>query len=92
MGAHMPNARRKPTAAVPEAPRKRRISLSVRGDLIECARTAGINLSEFAEKALIEKLREIERDRWREENRAAIKHFNARIERDGPLNADLLAF
>lgn len=90
----MPNTRlyRRPPAPVTDPARKRRISLSVRGDLIEYARTAGINLSEFAEKALTEKLREIERDRWREENRAAIQHFNERIERDGPLNADLLAF
>lgn len=78
-----------PTPA-PEA--KRRLNVSVRGDLIERAREAGLNLSELVEQSLLRRLREEEARRWKEDNREAIAAYNARIERDGPLNADLLRF
>lgn len=71
---------------------KRRLNITVSADVIERARAAGLNLSQIAEESLLQKLREEEQRRWREDNRAAIEHFNARVERDGPLNADLLAF
>jgi antitoxin CcdA len=71
---------------------KRRINLTMRADILERARAAGLNLSQLAEDAIIQRLRESEWQRWREENAEAIKAYNERIERDGPWNKDLLRF
>jgi Post-segregation antitoxin (ccd killing mechanism protein) encoded by the F plasmid len=80
--------------AAPNAYRsgKRRLNLSVRGDLIDRARRAGLNLSRVFEDSLSQRLREEEGRRWLEENREAIEHHRKRIERDGPWNKDLIRF
>jgi antitoxin CcdA len=64
----------------------------MRADILERARAAGLNLSQLAEDAIIQRLRESEWQRWRQENAEAIKAYNERIERDGPWNKDLLRF
>lgn len=80
--------------AAPRASRagKRRLNLSVRSDLIDRARAAGLNLSQVLEDSLAQWLREAEGRRWMEENRKAIAAYNARVERDGPWNQDLVRF
>ena len=81
-----------------EAPRvaynaaKQRLNVTVRGDLIERARAAGLNISSVVEESLTERLRKAEGERWLAENAEAIAYHKARIERDGPLNADLVRF
>lgn len=72
--------------------RRSRVNLTVRADLLIQARKQKMNLSRFLEEILTEALRAERARRWQEENRQALEHFNRRIERDGPLNADLLAF
>ena len=62
---------------------KRAANVSVRRDLLEAARAAGVNLSATLERALIEELRELQRRRWREENREAIAAYNEHIAKHG---------
>lgn len=71
---------------------KRRLNLSVSAELIERAREQGLNLSNVLEESLTERLRKAEAERWLAENAEAIAYHNARIARDGPLNADLIRF
>ena len=55
---------------------KKATNVSIRTDLLEAAREAKLNLSATFERALIEELRRAQRERWREENRAAIAAHN----------------
>lgn len=71
---------------------KRRLNVSVSAELIERARAQGLNLSSVLEEGLTERLRKAEAERWLAENAEAIAYHNARIARDGPLNADLIRF
>lgn len=80
-----------PKAAVPSTT-KRRINLTVDAGLVERARAVGLNFSQIAEAALIQRLREEDGRRWLEENREAIEHHRRRIERDGMWNRDLISF
>jgi antitoxin CcdA len=45
---------------------------SIRGDLQDAARDAGVNLSATLERALAKEIANVKRVRWREENRDAI--------------------
>lgn len=71
---------------------KRRLNVTVRGDLIDRARRAGFNLSRVFEESLIQRLREEEGRRWLDENSDAIKHHRQRIEREGMWNDGLASF
>ncbi|HHH9444633.1 TPA: type II toxin-antitoxin system CcdA family antitoxin [Pseudomonas aeruginosa] len=62
----------------PHAP-KRTVNLSVNGDLLDKARDLDINLSEVLEQALIEALKEKQRERWLEENLQSIKAYNEHV-------------
>ena len=66
--------------------------MTVRGDLIERARAAKLNLSSVVEESLELTLRKAEAKRWAEENAEAIAYHNARIEREGMWNRHLLRF
>lgn len=80
------------TSIAPRHSAKRRLNVTVRGELIDRARRAGLNLSRVFEESLIQRLREEEGRRWLDENRDAIAAYNARLERDGPWNKDLTRF
>lgn len=71
---------------------KQRLNVTVRGDLIERARMAGLNISSIVEESLTEKLRKADMEFWLAENAEAIAYHKARIARDGPLNADFVRF
>lgn len=62
---------------------KRAANVSVRRDLLDAARAAGVNLSATLERALIEELRELQRRKWREENREAIAAYNEHVAKHG---------
>jgi len=55
---------------------KRATNVSIRTDLLEDARAAGINLSALLEKALSGELQQLKRAKWREENRESIAAYN----------------
>lgn len=70
---------------------KQRLNLTVRGDLLQRAKDMGLNLSQVMEQGLTQQLRQTEAARWQQENAVAIAAYNARVERDGPLCADLVS-
>lgn len=71
--------RRQPSRTVT----KRATNVSVRSDLLEAAREAGVNLSATLERALMEELAEARRKKWRQENRNAIAAYNEYVEKHG---------
>jgi antitoxin CcdA len=87
--AHMPNRfgrRRDRTAA------KRATNVSIRCDLLDAAREAGVNLSATLERALTEELASVRRARWHEENREAIAAYNEYVEEHGAFSDGVRAF
>jgi antitoxin CcdA len=79
---------RRSPATVP----KRATNVSVRSDLLDAAREAGVNLSATLERALTEELAEAKRKKWREENREAIQAYNEHIEKHGVFSDDVRRF
>ena len=66
-----------------DAPRKKPTNVSVDEALLTAAKAEGINLSQTLEEALTAKLRRLEQERWLEENREAIEHYNRRVAKYG---------
>jgi antitoxin CcdA len=62
---------------------KRPTNLSVRGDLIDAARAARVNLSALLERALAEELMRLKWRRWREENAPAVAAYNRYVTENG---------
>jgi len=71
---------------------KRATNVSVRRDLLAAAREAGVNLSAALESALIERLAQLKREKWREENRDSIAAYNEHIENHGAFSEDVRSF
>ena len=71
---------------------KKATNLSVNSDLLEQAKSSKINLSQTLEQALAEKLRDHRKQQWLAENRAALDHYNQRIENDGVFSDGLRQF
>ena len=80
--------RRRSPAAIP----KRATNVSVRSDLLDAAREAGVNLSATLERALSEELAAARRKKWREANREAIQTYNEHIEKHGTFSDDVRKF
>lgn len=72
--------------------RRSRVNLTVLAGLIDEARAQKLNLSRFLEDKLREALRDKRALRWQVENREAIAAYNARVEKNGPWNKDLVSF
>lgn len=66
-----------------ETPRKRSVNLSIRAELADEAKGFGTNMSALLEAALEDAHRDLRRQKWRDENRAAIEAWNAWIEENG---------
>jgi antitoxin CcdA len=64
----------------------------VRADLLEAARTEGINLSVALERALVEELAERTRAKWRTDNRRAIAAYNRYVGEHGTFSDGLRSF
>lgn len=71
---------------------KRATNVSIRSDLLEAAREAGVNLSATLERALTEELAAARRARWREDNREAIAAYNEYVEDHGVFSDGVRAF
>ena len=82
------------TAADPARgrPQKRAVNVSINGDLLQRARTGGLNLSSILEAALEQKLRQQARERWLTENRAGVDAYNEQVEKHGVFSDGLRAF
>lgn len=58
-------------------------SLSLDSDLIERAKSVGVNLSRAAEAGIETRVRQAEAERWKQENKAAFEAYNNRIDEEG---------
>ena len=86
MNRTFPPRRRDQTAA------KRATNVSIRSDLLDAARQAGVNLSATLERALAEELASVHRARWREENREAIAAYNDYVDEHGTFSDGVRSF
>ena len=64
-------------------PPKRAINLSLNAKVLDTARELGMNLSATVDALLAEEVKKRYWERWNAENKEAIEHYNARIEREG---------
>lgn len=71
---------------------KRATNVSIRVDLLDDAREAGVNLSATLERALAEELASLKRARWREENREAIAAYNEYVDGHGAFSDGIRSF
>jgi antitoxin CcdA len=62
---------------------KRATNLSLNAKVLDAARELGMNLSQTVDALLAEEVRKRYWERWNEENKEAIEHYNQRIEREG---------
>ena len=62
---------------------KRAINLSLNAQVLDTARELGMNLSATVDALLAEEVKKRYWERWNAENKDAIEHYNARIEREG---------
>jgi antitoxin CcdA len=76
----------------PQTVAKRATNVSIRSDLLDAAREAGINLSATLERALAEELASVKRERWREENRDAIAAYNDYVDEHGTFSDGVRSF
>jgi antitoxin CcdA len=76
----------------PPARSKRAANVTVRRDLLDAARAAGLNLSATLETALERALAEEKAKRWRDENSEAIAAYNDYVEKHGTFSDDVRGF
>jgi len=62
---------------------KRAVNLSLNAEVLDTARELGMNLSATVDALLTEEVRKRYWARWNDENKDAIAHYNARIQREG---------
>ena len=68
------------------------VNLSIREDLVVEAKALGINVSQVAERALIESVNRARGAAWQKENAEAIDEHNERVARTGLFNEGLRRF
>ena len=74
------------------SPSKRATNVSVRGELLDAARDAGLNLSATLESALEHELAAAKRRKWREDNREAIAAYNEHVAKHGTFSDGVRTF
>lgn len=74
-----------------DAPKKA-TNLSLNSDLLKKARALNINLSATLEQALQDKLKTIEAEKWRKENKNAIAAYNDFVEENACFGDEFRAF
>jgi antitoxin CcdA len=71
---------------------KRATNVTVRSDLLEAARSYGINLSATLESALSDELGRVRQQKWLADNREAIAAYNEHVEKHGVFSDGLRKF
>ena len=71
---------------------KKATNLSVNADLLSRARELDIHLSATLEQALVEVLRQRQRERWPAENGGAIAAYNDHVEKHGDFSDGVRTF
>ena len=74
-----------------DAPKKA-ANLSVNSDLLARSKSLGINLSATLEQALKDKLAQKAIEKWREENKGAIRAYNDFVSENGCFSDDYRDF
>ncbi len=67
---------------IEDAP-KRATNLSLNSRVLDLARELGMNVSATVDALLAQEVQRRYWERWNEQNKEAIEHYNARIEREG---------
>jgi antitoxin CcdA len=62
---------------------KKAVNLSLNSKVLETARELGMNVSATVDSLLTQEVQRQYWERWNAENKEAIAHYNARIEREG---------
>jgi antitoxin CcdA len=62
---------------------KKAVNLSLNSKVLETARELGMNVSATVDALLAQEVQRQYWERWNAENKEAIAHYNARIEREG---------
>lgn len=71
---------------------KKASNLSINSDLLRQAKALDINLSATLEAALAVKVRELQAQKWLEENQASISAYNDSVEQGGVFSDGLRSF
>ena len=71
---------------------KRATNLSLNSKVLDAARELGMNVSQTVDALLAVEVRKRYWERWNEENKEAIEHYNQRVEREGLPLAKYRAF
>ena len=72
--------------------RKAPTNLSLRVDLVERAKSLGLNLSEVVEATLEQAIIKAEQSRWLAENEKAIDYYNSFVEKHGLFGEEFREF
>ena len=71
-----------PRTATPRTA-KRAVNLSLNAKVLDTARELGLNISATVDALLAEEVKKRYWERWNEDNKEAIAHYNARIAKEG---------
>ena len=71
---------------------KKATNLSINSDLLEKARGLKVNLSAILEQALSNKLKSVEAEKWKRENKAAVEAYNEFVAENGCLSDEYREF
>ena len=71
---------------------KKATNLSLNSDLLQKARDLRVNLSATLEQALKDKLKSVEDERWKKENKAAIAAYNEFVAEKGSIGDEYRNF
>jgi antitoxin CcdA len=71
------------TSATPPKAPKRAVNLSLNAKVLDTARELGLNISATVDALLAEEVKKRYWERWNEDNKEAIAHYNARIAKEG---------
>jgi antitoxin CcdA len=71
---------------------KKATNLSLNSDLLEKARGLKVNLSATLEQALSNKLKSVEAEKWKRENKAALEAYNEFVVENGCLSDEYRKF
>ena len=83
---------RNATGRTETRPQKQAVNLSINRELLNRARSGGLNLSNILEVALEQKLKQQARELWLAENRAGMEAYNEQVEKHGIFSDGLRAF
>ena len=73
-------------------PQKKATNVSLNNDLLQRARDWKVNLSATLEQALKDKLKSVEEERWKKENKAAIAAYNEFVADNGCVDDEFRNF